>query len=123
MNKAVLVVVVWAAAAGLALTRTLDLGHAGALAAIVTALALAWPDPAPPGPSLPDLPHLARPGARRDLSELSWSALERDGVLGYRALRRLHTLAGPDAAPPDQRLTPAQAVAWLDQLSPDEGDR
>jgi hypothetical protein len=139
-----LAVVALAAAVFLAATGTVDVLHAVLLAAVVVVVAAAWRR-AEPGQEVrwPPLPDEDRPGARPDVSELSWSTFSRDGTVGLRVTARIRTLAvarlaahGVDAADPaqfdrarrllgdrvahglasDRPPTGREAHAWLDAI-------
>ena len=129
MNRVVAVVVAGAIALLLALTGVLDAPHATLLAACVAGIALAWPGVLPAPPALPDLPYHTHPGGRRDLSDLSWSALERDGTVSAKVLTRVESLATSAGATAlahriatTRSATPAQVLDWLDQIDASNGE-
>ena len=107
----------------LALTQALDYIHCLLLASSVTALLIVWPRTLPEPPQLPDLPHHAHLGSRRDLSELSWAATDRDGRVSAKALVRVRLLANAADLDEvrdqiDRSSSPSvnQVLRWLDSI-------
>jgi len=122
MSKVVLTCLTWVLALALILTRTLDPVHATLLAGCATAIILLWPGILPDIPRLPDLPHHSHPGARRDLSNLSWSTFEMDGRVTPKVQARIRALTEGrphldslrDVIDETPHPTPTQVLDWLD---------
>jgi len=115
--------VIWGVALLLAVFGVLDLVHCLLVAVCVTALLVVWPHVLPDMPRLPALPHRLHPGARRDLSDLSWSVTDRDGRASAKALARVGALAdsaGLYALATTIGQTPSpslnQVLDWLDSI-------
>jgi len=108
------IVFCWLLGTGLTLTHVLDISHAALLAGVLTGLILAWPVETADAPRLPDQPFRSRPGARRDLSYLSWSVFTSDGLISAPARDRLDRLADEAHCPElPPRAGPAQVRACL----------
>ena len=113
----------------LGLIRTLDWPHALLLAGCAMSLTLIWPPFLPDPPRLTPLPYHTHLGARTDLSDLSWTAIDRDGAISARAHDRVAQLATTtglddlrrtiDATPTP---SPAQVRAWLGTIHTAQGD-
>jgi len=116
MNRVVGACVSWAIALLLAWLGVLDIAHCLLLAGCVTALLLVWPRVLPLPPHLPEIPHHSHPGARRDLSDLSWSVIDRDGRASTKALVRLRALTDFQNPSP----SPTEVLRWLDTLNDKE---
>ena len=137
MSRLVPIAVSWVLALILGLFQVLDWPHLVLLAGCATALVLVFSHTDTASPHLPDLPLHSRPGARRDLSALSWSAIEREGYVSPAVVARVRVIAAADpgleplhrtiAASP--RPSPSQVLRWLDTIEaartshPDQGDR
>ncbi|MDR0848946.1 MAG: hypothetical protein LBN10_07900 [Propionibacteriaceae bacterium] len=119
-----LTITTWVLALLLSLTHLIDTPHTLLLAVCVTALCLAWPEEMNSGPRLPVLPFHTHFGARRDLSELSWWAFDRDGRASARVVSRVRALAedAPSLDPVreaiDTSSSPSftQILSWLDAI-------
>jgi|GEM_PF-5094401 len=130
MSRIVLAGLSWIVAILLALTSVLDTAHAVLLAGCVTALTVIWPPAVPASPRLPELPFHSHPGGRRDLSDLSWSAFERDGRVSAKVVARVRAVAQSAIADEPQlpaidatrSPTPAQVLDWLDLIESRQGE-
>jgi hypothetical protein len=128
-NRVVPLALVWALALVSGLTHVLDPVHTLLLAACATAVTVVWPGPRALPPRLGDLPRHTHPGGRRDLSDLSWAAFERDGRVSDRVVARVRTLAlATNLDPVVQAIdatrgpSPAQVTAWLDAIAARQGE-
>ncbi|QAY62657.1 hypothetical protein ET495_04600 [Xylanimonas allomyrinae] len=110
-SHVVLAVLLTAGAAALAVTGTLDVAHAVVLAAVAFVTSLVSRAVGPRETGWPRPPAEARPGARKDLSELGWAAFTRDGRVTERVLRRVRAIAA--------RRLAAHGVLWDGLLHPD----
>jgi hypothetical protein len=119
-----LAIMTWVVALVLSLTHLIDTAHVLLLAVCVTALCLAWPKEMNIGPRLPVLPFHTHLGARHDLSELSWSAFDRDGRPSPRVISRVRALAEDapslnfvrEAIDTSSSPTFTQILSWLDAI-------
>ncbi len=109
-------VIAWALALGLILSHALDIPHALLLAGLVTALTVVWPSDDAASPELPKVPLPSRPGGRRDLSELSWSLIDRVGRANPRTMKRIGALAAEAGLDDLSRDIAARPTASLRQL-------
>jgi len=116
------------AALALAVTKTLDVWHVVVLAGVIVAAIVAGSHQQPAAePTLPDLPYHAHAGARRDLSDLSWRAVDRDGRITSATARRILAAVADDTSPAAVRLRqrlanpplpgPTTLLGLLDPLS------
>lgn len=96
---------VWLAGLGLAVGRVVDPWHVLVLAGVVTAAVVATRHQDFGGePALPDLPFHAHAGARRDVSDLSWWAVDRDGRITAATASRIVAALGDQTGPQADRL-------------------
>jgi len=122
--------VIWALAAGLMISGTLDVVHSALLAACATAAVLVRPGDRESGvPSLPPLPIHRHAGAHGDLAGLSWRVFNADGVVSDWAIVRVRALATgtprldalgrtiDSCARPSAR----QVIGWLDVIKQEQG--
>jgi len=115
----------WVIAGTVGCLRVLDWPHLVLLAGCVSAVLLVGPNQATNPPRLPDLPPHSHPGARRDLSALSWAAIDREGMVSQALVARAHALTKDDPSLEDVRrciesarsASPAQVLSWLDQVA------
>jgi hypothetical protein len=119
IGRVVGIVLVWLTAAAIIVFRVLDPAHGIILAGVATAVILALPREDAAQFEFDDPPQHSHAGGRRDLSELSWSAFDRDGHVTPQLRTRLAALTTDQPLQNEIETKPAgpvQVLSWLNTI-------